>query len=107
VSGSTSNNFNNPVQYTVTAEDGSSKTYTVTVRNALNPAKDITSFSIGGVSASVVGSSITLTLPYGTNRSALVATFVSTGAAVKVGSVAQASGLISNNFSNPCSHRDR
>ncbi|WP_190932449.1 Ig-like domain repeat protein, partial [Paenibacillus oceani] len=38
-------NFTNPVSYTVSAADGSTKSYTVTVNVAANPAKEITGFS--------------------------------------------------------------
>ena len=45
-SGITSNDFSNPVTYTVTAEDGTTENYTVTVSAvALSSEKSITSFS--------------------------------------------------------------
>ncbi|MBK9572144.1 MAG: hypothetical protein IPO43_05180 [Rhodoferax sp.] len=97
-SASTSNNFETPLTYTVTADDGSSKTYTVAVTNALNPAKSLTAFALGSTNATVSGNNVTLTLPYGTDRSALVVSFVSTGAVVKVGSTVQVSGSTANNF---------
>jgi hypothetical protein len=37
VSGTTVNDFSNPVSYLVIAEDGSSQIYTVTVRASINP----------------------------------------------------------------------
>jgi hypothetical protein len=48
-------NFTNPVIYTVTAEDGSTQTYTVTVTVAPNPAKAITAFSFNGLTPNVTG----------------------------------------------------
>jgi hypothetical protein len=42
VSGTTPNNFTNPVVYTVSAADGSMAEFTVTVTVALNSAKSIT-----------------------------------------------------------------
>jgi hypothetical protein len=38
VSGATKNDFSSPVTYTVTAQDGSTKTYTVTVTKAVSTA---------------------------------------------------------------------
>ncbi len=104
VSGVTVNDFSNPVTYIVTAEDGTSKSYTVTVSNALNPADDINAFSIQGSDASMVGAAITVTLPYGVSRNALVATFSITGASVRVGNVLQLSGVTVNDFSNPVTY---
>ena len=67
----TAQDFTNPVTYTVTAADGSTKEYTVTVSVALNSAKDITSFTILGANAAINGNGISITLPYGTDKSSL------------------------------------
>jgi hypothetical protein len=88
-------NFTTPVQYTVTAADGSTKIYTATVTAALSSEKDITSFRLLGVDGVVNGSSITLTLPFGTVLTSLVPTIVHTGA-----SISPASG-VAQNFSAP------
>jgi len=90
--------FTNPVVYTVTAEDGSTKAYTVTVTVALNPAKDITQFTILGVNGTIGGTSISLTVPYGTSLTSLTPTIVITGA-----SVSPASGVAAN-FSSPATY---
>jgi hypothetical protein len=114
-SGVTANNFTNPITYTVTAADTTTKNYTVTLTIAANPAKDITAFKFtsalnsgAGISTDVVatvsGTNITATVPYGTNVSALVATFATTGASVTVGSVTQASGSTANNFATPVTY---
>jgi hypothetical protein len=111
VAGTTPNNFTNPVMYTVTAADASTKVYTVTVTIA-PPAstKDITAFSFTDaantalsmdVTGSISGTSITVMVPAGTNVSALVATFTTNGMAVKVGSTTQVSGTTPNDFTNP------
>jgi len=77
--------------YTVTAANGTSKVYTVTVHVALNPAKDIDSFVFRAVnnpalSADVTGTigtnTVDLTVPYGTNLSAMVPTITITGSSV-------------------------
>ncbi len=104
VSGATSNDFTNPVAYVVTAEDGSTATYTVTVTIAANPAKALTAFSFASPAATgsidEAAKTISVTVPFGTNVAALVATFSTTGASVKVGSTVQVSGATPNNFTN-------
>ena len=90
--------FTNPVTYTVTAADGSTKAYTVTVTVAKNSAKDITAFTILGISGTVGTNTVTLTVPYGTNPSSLTPTIVHTGA-----SVSPASG-VAKDFTNPVTY---
>ena len=68
--------------------------------NVLSSAKDITSFSILGVSGTISGTNIFVILPNGTSPTALVATFSTTGTPVKVGNTIQKSGVTSNNFTN-------
>jgi len=111
-SGTTTNNFTNPVVYTVLAADGvKSKDYTVTVIVA-KPKTDclITAYSLPvGTSGAVVPGTINQTLGTiavaavaGTTVTSLVATFtLSTGATAKVGANAQSSGSTTNNFTNP------
>lgn len=103
VSGTTANDFANPVTYTVTADDGSTANYTVTVTIALNPAKAITSFSLNGVTGMINETDKTITAPMSsaTNVTALVATFTTTGASVKIGTTVQVSGTTANDFTNP------
>ena len=101
VSGTTQNAFTNPVQYTVTAADNSTATYTVTVTLATNSAKAITAYSIAGVTGTIdeTAQSIAVILPYGTNVTALIATFSSSGTGpVTIGSTAQVSGTTPNDF---------
>ena len=108
VSGTTPNDFTNPVQYVVTAADNSTATYTVTVTVALNPAKAITSFAF--VSPAAVGTinepakTIAVAVPFGTSVAALVATFSTTGTTVKVGTTIQSSGSTPNDFTTPASY---
>ncbi|MGB8328198.1 MAG: hypothetical protein WCE48_11545 [Steroidobacteraceae bacterium] len=91
-------NFTSPVTYTVTAANGSTKAYTVTVSVALNPAKDITAFSILGIAATVGANTVALTVPYGTSLTALTPTIAITGA-----SVSPASG-VPQNFTSPVTY---
>jgi hypothetical protein len=67
--------FTSPVTYTVTAQDGTAKTYTVTVTVTGGPpqgADGITSFILAGVAGIISGTNITLELPAGTNVTALI-----------------------------------
>ena len=87
--------FAAPVMYTVTAADGSTKTYTVVVTVAPSNAKDITQFTINGVDGVITGTSISLTLPFGTNLAILTPTIMHTGQ-----SVSPASG-VTQSFTGP------
>lgn len=100
ISGATSNNFMTDVVYTVYAEDGSNKRYTVSVINAPGNSKDIVSFSIYGYSGVISGNNISITLPYGVNKASLIPIFVSTGSRVQIGETIQVSGTTINNFTN-------
>lgn len=110
MSGVTANSFASPVLYTVHAADGTIQIYTVTVIVALDEAKDITAYSFESatnaglpmdVTAVIAGTSITATVPFGTDVSDLVATFSTSGASVKVGTTAQVSGTTPNDFTSP------
>ncbi len=107
VSGTTANNFTNPLVYTITAQDTkTSANWTVSVSAALNTQTNISSFSVPGQTGNAVINStartIAITMPSGTSLTSLVATFaLSTGATAKVGSAAQTSGTTANNFTNP------
>ena len=108
VSEKTPNDFSSPVDYTVTAEDGSSVIYTVTVIETLTPKpRAFTAFSLTRDSVTVVGTinetekKISVRMPSGTNLTALVATFTTAGATVYVGSNEQFSGVTANNFTKP------
>ncbi|MGD0169005.1 MAG: hypothetical protein ABSE54_04695 [Smithella sp.] len=105
VTGTTPDDFTKPVSYVVTAADGSTATYTVTVTVALNPAKAITSFSLTSPAATGFinesSKAIFVIVPFGTDITALAATFTATGASVQVGSTVQVSGTTPNDFTNP------
>ena len=105
-SGITANNFTAPVEYIVTAADGTTVTYTVTVTLAANSAKDITAYSLAGVTGTIdqTAKAISVTLPSGTTVTALVATFATTGASVKVGTVTQINRATANNFTTPVAY---
>lgn len=73
VTGPSTLTFGTPLTYRVTAEDGSTtKDYRVTIRET--PAatgKNILSFSYGSISATITGTKIEMTVPFGTSRKAL------------------------------------
>ncbi len=103
VSGTTTNDFTAPVDFTVTAADGSSATYTVTVTVSSVTAKAISAFSLAGVAGTIdeAAKTIAVNVPSGTDVTALPATFGTTGTSVKVGGVAQISGTTTNDFTAP------
>jgi hypothetical protein len=77
-------NFSGPVNYTVTAADGSTVAYTVTVTAATSSAKAITAFTITSP-VSVTGlinegaKTIAVTVPYGTAVTSLTPAITHTG----------------------------
>ena len=101
----------NTITTVVTAQNGSTKTYTVTItRTGANDAT-ISAFSFSGLSPVVAGTvnntahTVALYVPSGTNRTALVATFsIGVGATMTIGGVAQTSGVTANNFTSPLTY---
>jgi hypothetical protein len=95
-------NFTNPVTYTVTAADSTTQSYTVTVTVSASSAKSITSFIFTNPAATGVinesASTISVTVPAGTNVTALVPTITYVGTSVE-----PASG-VSRNFTNPVTY---
>lgn len=106
VSGTTANNFTNPVAYVVTAIDNSTATYTVAVTVAASSAKAFTSFSLNNVIGTINESTKTIgvVMPFGTAVTGLVATFTTTGTSVKIGSTPQVTGATANNFTSPVAY---
>ncbi len=62
---------------------------------------NITNFSIDGNAATIIGTDVSLELPWGTARSSLIADFITTGIEVTVGGAVQHSGVTANDFTNP------
>jgi hypothetical protein len=98
-------NFTNPVSYKVTAADGTTQTYEVTVTAAPNSVKTITAFTFpspvnatGNINEGA--KTITVTVPYGTDVTGLIPTItVSPGASVN-----PASGA-AQDFTNPVPYK--
>lgn len=109
-SGTTANDYTAPVGYEVIAENGSSISYTVTVTVSEPPlsSKTITEFSIA--TPAVMGmidetsKFISVALPYGTDRTALTAIFVTSGVSVEVEGALQESGSTINDFTDTVSY---
>jgi Leucine-rich repeat (LRR) protein/putative cell wall-binding protein len=78
-------NFTSPVTYTVTAEDTTTKNYIVTVTILPPPSssgKDITSFVLAGMTGTIDGTSINVTVPHGTDVTSLVPVIAHTGTGI-------------------------
>jgi photosystem II stability/assembly factor-like uncharacterized protein len=106
VSGTTANDFTNPLTYTITAEDGTTtQDWTITVTVAANIETEITAFSLPEQTGDAVidanNKSIRIEVATGTDVTALVASFtLSDNANATVGVVAQVSGTTANDFTN-------
>lgn len=107
LSGTTTNNFTNPVIYKVTADDGSTKNYTVVVTIAKNSAKELTAFGFASPLATgiITDTNIVVSVPFGTNVNALVASYTINGVSVSVGGITQNNGVSVVNFTNPVLYR--
>jgi hypothetical protein len=107
-SGVTVNDFSNPVTYTVTAQDGTTKEWTVTATIAKNTAAEITAFKINGQRISTIDAdahTIRIIMPKGTSVTNLVSSYsVSYGAIVTVGGVQQVSSMTANDFTTPITY---
>ena len=86
-----------PVDYTVTAQDGSAKVYHVSI--VLSPAKDILTFTAGTTPCGVSGNTVSLVVPYGTTVGTLTPTITTS----PYSTVSPASG-IPQDFSSPVSY---
>jgi len=108
-SAASANNFTSPVAYLVTAGDGTTATYIVTVTVATAAAKAMTNYSFAGYLGATgiineTAKTIAVTVPNGTAVTALVATFTTTGTGAKVGTAVQTSAATSNNFTSPVAY---
>ena len=104
-SGSTHNDFTNPVIYTVMAQDSSTQDWTVTVNVLPNTETDILSYSFPEQTAPATintnNHTVDIEVEYGTDVSQLVATFtLSSGASADIGGTLQTSGTTVNDFSS-------
>lgn len=110
VSGTTPQDFTSPKSYLVTAANGTTTTYVVSVVVLATNTNSLLTYSLAnpGLIAGVINpttQNVSVTLAAGTNVTALVATFTSSaGSAVAIGGVAQVSGTTPNDFTNPVTY---
>lgn len=112
ISGVTGNNFTNPLTIVVTAEDGTSQNYMVTVIVDPSSEKQFLDFRFQSLTPPVIGiitessKRIDLTVPFGTDVTTLIATFTtSPNSWVRIGAAFQYSGVNANNFTNPVTYQ--
>lgn len=103
---STRNDFTAPVVYTVTAEDGSTNIYTVTVVEEIGFLSFGFQQLVPPVYATVDGYDLNVNVLNGTPTDSLYASFTTTAhnPTVKIGDLVQESGLSLNNFSSPLTY---
>ena len=110
VSGTTPNDFTDPVTYLITAEDGvTTQNWVVSVTIALNTESDITAFGFpektGPAVIDTTSHTVAIEVVAGTDVTGLVATFtLSTGATAKISATDQVNGTTSNDFTNPVTY---
>ncbi len=107
ISGVTGNDFSNPVEYTVKAESGDTRVYSVIVKKAPSGEKELKSFTINGMSGQIdnANGNISIELPPRTPKSELISVFDSAGESVTVGGVVQQSSVTTNDFSSQVVYR--
>ncbi len=99
----THNNFESTIDYVVTAQDGSTATYKVMVAVAESSAKEIIKYSFKGqnnesIDGSITDHNISVTMPFGSTITDLVAKYSTTGKSVTVNGNPQTSDVTHNNF---------
>ncbi len=111
----TAADFTNPVQYTVTALDGSTREYTVSVSSSASPVKTIDSFSFSAANNPALSfdafagideanKRVYATVPFNTDVTALRASFGITGKTLSIAGSIQTSGSTLNDFSSPVTY---
>jgi eukaryotic-like serine/threonine-protein kinase len=105
--GKTAQDFTNPVRYTITAEDGTQKTYIAVAKIIADSARSITSFIFkaannpaltADVAGNIGSDSIKVYVPYGTNITSLTPTISINGVTISPAS------LTAQNFSGTISY---
>jgi hypothetical protein len=107
VSGSSKNDFTDPVEYVVAAEDESTNTYTVIVEEEMGFLSFGFEHLVPPVYASISGYDLTVKVLQGTPIDSLIASFVTTShnPTVKIGDVVQTSGVTLNDFTHPVTYK--
>ncbi len=96
-------NFSSPVTYTVTAEDGSTANYTVTVSRTQSSEAEITDFVFAGLTPPVDGvitdTSIAATIPFDADITALTPTIV-----ISMNATVSPNTGVAQNFATPVNY---
>ncbi len=106
VTGRSRNNFTDPVEYVVTAEDESTNTYSVIVEEEMGFLSFGFEQLVPPVYAIISGYNLSVQVLQGTPVDSLIASFVTTShnPIVKIGDVVQTSGVTLNDFSSPLTY---
>ena len=113
-SGQTVNDFTKPLVYVVKAEDGSSRSYTVTASVLPADWKEITSFVFrkseneslfADAAGEIQGETINIELPFGSSTDDLTAFFTTTGDKVLIGDTEQLPGVNKNSFNETVNYK--
>ncbi|RNI26976.1 CotH kinase family protein [Rufibacter latericius] len=110
-SGVTINDFSQPLEYTVEAEDGSTRVYRVVVKQESGSSnatftsfkfevKNNTTQLLEDVVCQIIDDKIIGIIPYTSSVESMVATFTTNGKVVKVVDALQLSGVTPNNFTH-------
>jgi pectate lyase len=101
---SVSRNFSSPITYTVTAQDNSTKVWTITVNLISSAEKEITAFQLPNqVTSSVINSAnstITVNMPLGSNLTNVIPTLLT----ISPNATINPTPSVSRNFSSPVSY---
>jgi len=104
-SGVTMNDFTEPTEFVVTAQDGTTEMYVVTVTALPSTEKSLTQFAFDStLSASAIDQEthiVRVRVSPGTDLTSLRACFATTGTCVRVGGEKQESGVTRNDFTRP------
>jgi hypothetical protein len=101
VSGKNTQNFSSPVIYTILSEIGTSQSFSVKVEIGTPDSKEIKALWLNSSPASIIGTSLAVTLPFGTNLSDLLITFIQTGSELKIGTKTLTNAESTINAINP------
>ncbi|MDX1960647.1 MAG: DUF1566 domain-containing protein [Leptospiraceae bacterium] len=107
ISGSTKNNYNNPLTYRITAKNKTTLDYIVKTSKGSPTSNSLLAFSLGNnlqinsYSGIITGSLVTVYVPNGTDLTSLTAVFSHNGKKVQVGGVDQTSSKSKLSFSSP------
>lgn len=112
-SGTSVNNFTTTVTYTIIAQDTNyKKTYTINISFGKSKSCDLLTYAFqspavsGTITPNATGGTVALTVPFGTSLNNIKALFtISDSAKIYIGTVAQITGVTSNDFSTTVAYK--